>query len=151
MITFQNIADILDFAIANEQEAVDFYNELAQSARSEDMRATFADFAREEMSHKARLLNIRDTGINDLNLEKVQDLKIADYSVVAKPSPGMTYQDALLLAMRKEKAAFKLYMSLSERVSAKAYKELFLALAVEESKHKLKFELEYDENVLKEN
>jgi rubrerythrin len=151
MNTFENIDSILDFAIINEQEAVDFYNKLSEEAKNEDMKATFAQFAREEMGHKARLLNIRDSGSNDLKVEKVTDLKIADYTVAAKPSPGMTYQDALILAMKKEKAAFKLYMALSEKVGSKDLKELFLALAVEESKHKLRFELEYDENVLTEN
>jgi len=151
MSTFENINSILVFAIENEQEAVDFYNNLASQAKNEDMQKTFAQFAQEEMGHKARLLHIQETGTNDLAVEKVQDLKIADYAVVTKPTPGMTYQDALILAMRKEKAAFKLYLTLSERVSGKALKELFLALAVEESKHKLRFELEYDENVLKDN
>ncbi len=151
MVTFENIESILDFAIENEQEAVDFYNNLSAQVTNDDMKQTFAQFAREEMQHKARLLNIKTTGQNDLKVEKVADLKIADYSVSAKPSPGMTYQDALLLAMRKEKAAFKLYMTLSEKVNNKALKELFLGLAMEESKHKLRFELEYDENVLTDN
>lgn len=151
MNTFENIDSILDFAIINEQEAVDFYNKLSSEAKNEDMKAIFAQFAREEMGHKARLLHIRESGSSDLKVEKVTDLKIADYSVSAKPSPGMTYQDALILAMKKEKAAFKLYMALSEKAESKELKELFLALAVEESKHKLRFELEYDENVLTEN
>jgi rubrerythrin len=151
MSTFENIDGILDFAIENEQEAVDFYNNLSSQATNEEMKQTFAQFAQEEMGHKARLLKIKETGSVDLAVEKVKDLKIADFTVSAKPAPGMTYQDALILAMRKEKAAFKLYMTLSEKVGSTTMKELFLALAVEESKHKLRFELEYDENVLKEN
>ncbi|HPS46339.1 MAG TPA: ferritin family protein, partial [Bacteroidales bacterium] len=63
----------------------------------------------------------------------------------------MTYQDALVLAMKKEKSAFKLYMNLSNKTANKELKDLFLMLAMEESKHKLRFEIEYDENVLKEN
>lgn len=63
----------------------------------------------------------------------------------------MTYQDALVLAMKKEKSAFKLYMNLSNKIANKELKDLFLMLAMEESKHKLRFEIEYDENVLKEN
>jgi rubrerythrin len=151
METFENMDGILDFAIANEQEAVDFYNNLASQANNDEMKQIFAQFAQEEMGHKSRLLKIKETGANDLKIEKVKDLKIADYSVAAKPTPGMSYQDALILAMRKEKAAFKLYMTLSEKAENAVIKELFFGLAVEESKHKLRFELEYDENVLKEN
>lgn len=151
METFENIDSILRFAIENEQEAVDFYNDLSAQATNQEMKEIFAQYAREEMGHKARLMHIMESGTNDLVVEKVQDLKIADFSVAAKPGPGMSYQDALILAMRKEKAAFKLYLTLSERVSDKNFKALFQALAVEESKHKLRFELEYDEYVLKDN
>ena len=63
----------------------------------------------------------------------------------------MTYQDALVLAMSKEKAAFKLYNSLAERAPGNELKSIFLMLAQEESKHKLRFEIEYDDFVLKEN
>jgi rubrerythrin len=63
----------------------------------------------------------------------------------------MNYQDALVLAMNKEKAAFRLYMDLSERAGNEEMRELFQMLAQEESKHKLRFELEYDDYVLREN
>ncbi|MDX9697466.1 MAG: ferritin family protein, partial [Bacteroidales bacterium] len=63
----------------------------------------------------------------------------------------MSYQDALVLAMKKEKSAFKLYLELSNRAKDTQMKNLFLSLAQEESKHKLRFELEYDEFVLREN
>jgi rubrerythrin len=151
MITFETIDQILDFAIENEQEAVDFYNNIASQASNDEMKQTFAQFAQEEMGHKARLLKIKDTGSVDFSVEKVKDLKIADYTVSAKPTPNMTYQDALVLAMRKEKAAFKLYLMLSEKAENADMKQLFLGLAMEESKHKLRFELEYDEFVLREN
>lgn len=151
MKEFTNINDILDFAIAREQDAVDFYNRLAANARNNDMRQTFEQFAREEMGHKARLTKIKEEGIVTLPNEKVADLKIADYLVLDSERDDMTYEQALVLAMKREKAAFKLYLTLSERVDKPEYKELFKQLAQEESRHKLRFELEYDEYVLREN
>ena len=74
-----------------------------------------------------------------------------DYVVNVKVSPNMSYEDALVVAMNKEKAAFRLYTSLSERASNAGLKNLFAALAQEESKHKLRFEVEYDDFVLREN
>lgn len=53
--------------------------------------------------------------------------------------------------MNKEKASFRLYTNLSERAPNAELKNLFLMLAQEEAKHKLRFEIEYDEYVLKEN
>jgi len=67
------------------------------------------------------------------------------------PSSDMTYPDALILAMKKEKNAFRLYMMLSEASADPGMKSLFLSLATEESKHKLRFEVEYDEYILREN
>lgn len=151
MKEFRNINDILDFAMKEEQKAVDFYTSLAANARTADMKSIFEQFAREEVGHKARLKEIRSGGLFDLPSEKVSDLKISDYLVNVEPSPDMGYQDALILAMKKEKAAFKLYIALADRSVSADIKEVFLTLAQEESRHKLRFEIEYDEYVLREN
>ena len=151
MKEFNSIDDILDFAINAEQEAVDFYNQLAENAKTEDMRYVFQDFAQEEISHKARLTKIKEEGVYGIENKDIADLKIADYTVNVKPTPDISYQDALVLAMNKEKAAFKLYSALARRATNEAMRDLFISLAQEESKHKLRFEIEYDEYVLREN
>ena len=151
MNEFTNINDILDFAIQNEQNAVEFYNELAKTARTEDMKNTFVLFAQEEMGHKARLLKIKEEGIFNLPTTKVVDLKIADFVVRTEPKTEMNYEQTLVLAMKREKAAFRLYMKLSEKAPTEDLRKLFIGLAQEESRHKLRFEIEYDEFVLREN
>jgi rubrerythrin len=57
----------------------------------------------------------------------------------------------LILAMKKEKIAFRLYNDLASASTDEPSKKLFLMLAQEEAKHKLRFEVEYDSNILKEN
>lgn len=151
MDKFNNIEEILDFAIQSEQDAVDFYNKLAKRAKTKDMEDIFESFAQEEVKHKARLMDIKERGIFDVSNEKVADLHIADYTTKVQPSDDMDYQDALVVAMQKEKAAFKLYTNLAQLAPNDEMKALFESLAMEESKHKLRFELEYDENVLREN
>ncbi len=151
MEKFQSTDEVLDFAMKSEQEAVDFYSQLATQMQNQQMKETFLQFAKEEVSHKARLQKIKDERLFDLTDEKVVDMKIADYLVGVKPTPDMKYADALVLAMKKEKAAFKLYTALSERTENRELKAVFQSLAVEESKHKLRFELEYDEFVMREN
>ena len=151
MEEFKSIDDILDFAINSEQEAVDFYTQLAEQSKIDEMKQVFTQFAKEEMRHKSRLMNVKETGSYTMSEKKVKDLKISDYVVDVKPHPEMSYQEALIVAMKKEKSAFKLYMNLSEQAPNPDMKELFLSLAQEESRHKLRFELEYDEFVLREN
>jgi rubrerythrin len=151
MKEFTSVDDILEFAIGLEQDAVNFYKELAKNALTPDMKQVFEQFAREEIEHKARLTGIKEQGLYHMKQEAVNDLKIGDYLVSIKPSPGMSYRDTLVLAIKREKAAFKLYTDLSEKTPDKEMKALFLSLALEESKHKLRFELEYDEYVLRDN
>ncbi|NLF44073.1 MAG: ferritin family protein [Bacteroidales bacterium] len=151
MKAFDSVNDILDFAIKHEQEAVDFYLQLAAQMKNTSMKTTFEDFAREEINHKAKLQKIKDEGVFTLPKENILDLKIADYITNVYPSGDMEYRDALVLAMKKEKAAFKLYTNLALRTENETLKNIFLGLAQEESKHKLSFEIEYDEFVMREN
>ena len=151
MKEFLSINDILDFAIINEQKAVDFYINLSQRFNDKILRKSFEDFAKEEMGHKARLTQIKETGLYEMKTEDVQDLKIADYLVRAEPTKDMSYADALRLAMKREKAAYRLYLVLAEKAPNDGMKNLFNGLAQEEAKHKLRFEIEYDDFILKEN
>jgi len=151
MKEFKSVEDILEFAIKAEQEAVDFYSDLASRSKNQQIKKVFIEFAGEEMKHKSRLLGIKEEKTLKLPGEKVRDMKIADYLVDVAPKPDMTYSDALILAMKKEKSAFRLYSFLSEQTTDPILQGLFLTLAMEESRHKLRFEVEYDEYILKEN
>ncbi len=151
MKEFKTINDILDFAINSEQQAADFYYELASKSKSTGIKETFIQYAKEENGHKARLIKIKQEGITDIENTKVLDLKIGDYLVSVNTSDDMTYQDSLILAMKREKVAYKLYMKLSDITPDKDLKKVFINLANDEAKHKLKFEIEYDDNIYKEN
>ena len=151
MKTFSNINEVLDFAMEGEQGAVDLYTQLADRSENSEIRDVFIQFAREEMGHKAKLLKIKTEGIFDRQLETVTDMKISDYLADVEPTPDMNYADTLMLAMSREKAAFNLYTRLAAETSFPELKNVFLSLAQEEAKHKLRFELEYDEFVLRDN
>ena len=145
MDKWQSIDDILTFAIGEEQAAFEFYTRLASQTAASDMRATFESFAHEEMKHKVRLEAIQVGGTLRPAKGPVMDLRIADYLVDVPASPGLDYRAALVLAMKKEKAAFKLYSDLAASADDENVKSTFLALAQEEARHKLRFELEYDD------
>lgn len=151
MENFKSIDEILDFAINSEQEAVDFYSELANSTKDEAMKLVYMDFVAEEMSHKARLLKIKEEGVFTVSSTEIPDLKISDYLVPITARFDMNYAEALVVVMKKEKAAFKLYGHLASIAPTPELKQVFKMLAMEEAGHKLKFEQEYDEFVLKEN
>lgn len=141
---------ILNFAIAEEEDAVKFYTELAEKAVHSAMKRDFLLFAEEERGHRAKLIAVKEGKKLQSADEEVLDLKISDYTVDVSTENIESYEDALVVAMKKEKASYKLYTKLSEIVDSEDEKNLFKALAQEEAKHKLRFEIEYDD-MLKEN
>ena len=151
MKEFKSIDDILDFAIGEEEGAQRFYEALASSAGSSGMREVFEGFAREEKGHRAKLEAIKKGGTHEGFATHVQDLKLGDYLVDVEPTPETSYQEALIVAMKKEKAAFRLYSDLAAAVPDEGLRTTFLGLAQEEAKHKLRFEVEYDDNILTDN
>ena len=145
------VDEILDYAIDQEQKAADFYESFAVRAEKAGMKKMLIEFAEEEKRHKERLLAVK-TGERKLTPGKeVLDLKVSDYLVEVDASANISYQDALIFAMKRERAAFQLYSDMAEKVLDTNLKQVFLGLAKEESKHKLYFESEYEERVLKHN
>ena len=109
------------------------------------------DLAAEELGHKKKLERIRQGQTILIDTGKIADLKIADYTVDTPPDPDMDFQHALLLAMKKEKKAFRLYTRLAEDTEDPDLSALFRAIAREEAGHKLRFETLYDDRILTEN
>jgi rubrerythrin len=150
MQKFESADEILGFAINEEEEAARFYSQLADSIDG-PISQVFRDFAKEEEGHKRKLVAVK-AGKEFAPVEgKIMDLKIGDYLVDVEPEGKLDYQKALVIAMKKEKAAFKLYTKLSESTEDENLRNLMLALAQEEAKHKLRLEIEYDDNILREN
>lgn len=145
-----SVDDILDFAIEKEQEAVVFYTEMAEKTERSSTRLLFKDFACEEEGHKAKLQHIKSSKRMEPMAAKVVDLKIGDYLVDVEPSSDLDYQQALTLAMKREKAAIDLYTDLAAATDDENLRSIMLTFAGEEAKHKLRFETEYDEYVLNE-
>ena len=145
------IEEVLDFAIEKEQEAVDFYTEMAGRVKAPAMQRVFKQFAQEERGHKAKLQGVKAGRTALVSKGTVPNMALGDYLVAEKAEGEISYQDALILAMKREKAAYRLYTDLAAEVGDPELQELLLSLAQEEAKHKLRFEIEYDENILTEN
>ena len=147
-----SIDKVLDFAIEKEQDASDFYTDLASKMDKAYMKDIFNQFALEEQSHKAKLVQVKGGNIDlsPLN-QKIMDLKIVDAMADVDRDEKLDYQSALILAMKNEKASYKLYNDLADLTDSTEIRDFFLGLAQEEAKHKLRFEIEYDENILTEN
>jgi len=143
--------EIILFAIRKEAEAATLYETYANLASTEGARQMFKDLQAEEQKHKKILENLKKEDVTLYRLKKVPDLKIGDYIQDEDYYPEMSYQEALMLAIKREEKSVKLYQDLSKGADEPQLKKMFLVLSQEESKHKLKLETEYDQRVLTEN
>jgi rubrerythrin len=148
MKEWESVDEVIDFAIRSEVDSIQLYQGLAGRVEKPWMKKIFTDFAKEEEGHRKKLLKVKEGQVLKKSEEKVLDLKIGDYLVDVEPTPDMDYQDALILAMKKEKASFMLYTNLAYSTKDQGLRDTFLALAQEEAKHKLRFEMEYEDKIL---
>ncbi len=148
---FESLVDVLEFATQKEEDAAQFYTDLAQKMKQPHIAKVFEGFAAEEREHKRKILAVMTGRPGWIPQPRIADLKISDNLLDAVPSPDMDYQQALIVAMKAEKVAYKLYMDLSDASEDESMKDLFYLLAQEEAKHKLRFEIEYDEEFSGEN
>ncbi len=150
MLNFDSIDEAIEFAIGKEQEAYDFYTDWSKKLEHEAIQQVFREFAVEELRHRDMLTDVKE-GKRELKKDqKVQDLKITDYFVEVKPSEDLSYQDALQLAIQRERGSIELYGHLAESSGAEDLAGLFSSLVEEETKHKMRLETIYDDNFLKE-
>jgi rubrerythrin len=145
MVEPDDYYEVLELAIAKEIEAYNFYLALADRVEDRQMRKTFKDLAKEELEHKAKLeLEVMKTG-RTVAVEEKPLRPGRDYILSDDESPlDMDYKDMLLLGIEKEEAAFRTYVNLVASVLDEESREVLLAIAEEEVKHKLRFETEYD-------
>ena len=145
---FANIDEVLDYAIAREEEAAALYTDLAERVDRPGMREAFLEFAREEQGHKLHLESVKAGQLPALTVREVQGLGIAESLAAPEARDNMTYAESLAFVIKAEQAALELYTSLAEATDDPNLAAVFSALASEEAKHKRRFELEYDEVVL---
>ena len=141
---------IISFAIEKENEAAELYRDLSSRVQKQNAKIMFDELAAEEVKHGEFLKGMTEKNIPDLKLEDVTDLKISDYLVDITFKPDMDYQDILIMAMKREESAVKLYDDMSAQVQEPEVKNLLNFMSQQESKHKLRLETEYDKNVLAE-
>jgi len=142
--------EVIIFGIRKEAEAANLYQVYANLAESLNVKRMFEEMKEEELSHRRLLENIKPEDISAYKLKDIPDMKISTYSTQGDFNPDMRYGDALMLAIKREEMAYKLYQGLASGCDDKDLKKLFLILAQEEAKHKLKLEDEYDKTVLSE-
>ena len=143
-----NFKEVLTFAIRKEAEAYNLYTTYSQLAKNPGTKVMFEELAGQEQKHREILQGIEKKDVSEYKLETIPDLKIGDFVDEQEFSSDMDYASALRFAIKREEFSLRLYNLMAEKADDPELKKLFSVLAQEESKHKLRLETEYDENVL---
>jgi rubrerythrin len=154
MEQFTNIEAVLKRAIQLEIEAMTLYSNAAQTVKDDAVRERLEEMAEQERGHKAKLEdvlagNVR-WAIRRSKAEPVTDLRLSDHLVGGSLESNADYQDVLLFAARREKAAHDFYKAMGEMIEDKLTQNLFAMLADEELRHKYVLEKTYEEVVYKD-
>lgn len=146
---FKNLEALIRFAIEKEKEAAEFYESNSESEMMSGKKQMLKEFAAEERKHQRMLEDYLATGVvrklDEYRFEWITDIKRSDYVDAVEYLPGMAYNELLMLAMKREEAALKLYNQLLEKAEDEDAKKLFKMLCQEEAKHKLALETMYDD------
>ena len=148
MVTMKQWVDsykeIIEFAIGHEVKAYQLYVDLSKMVVSPETRQLCEELANEELEHKAKLEkeSVKKCElISPVNLSKY-DVDDGNVNIFAN------CLSMLLLAVKKEQVAVKLYRDLAELTTDENARQLFMWLAEEEAKHEHQIGLEYN-NCLK--
>lgn len=147
-VSCSSVDDVVNFAIDKEQKAMEFYQKCADRAKNPGIKKFFQEMAAEEQRHRDMLKELDVLGISDVQLSKVEDLRIGDYLVDVQFYDEITYQEALTLAMKKEEKAHAFYSGWKDKCMHEKTSKLFELLAQEEMKHKRTIETIYDDQIL---
>ncbi len=146
---FKSVLDVLQFAVSKEQASRQFYLDLVGQMKDPTTRSIFQAIAKQEERHAASLkLEMMKAGYTVAD-EKDRPGNAEDYQwderlEMDESARQMTYVDALLLAIQKERAAFQLYAQLVGMTEDLELRKMLLELAEEEMRHVLQFEREYE-------
>ena len=147
-VSCSSVDDVVRFAIEKEEKAMDFYQKCSERARNPGIREFFREMVVEEQRHRDMLRDLNPSNLDALELERVEDLRISEYLMDVTFRDDITYQEALMLAMKKEEKASAFYSAWKDKCMHEATSKLFEMLAVEEMKHKRRIETMYDDEIL---
>jgi rubrerythrin len=139
------LTTIIDTAIQREEEAYKFYTDLMAKIGDTSAKDALALVAAEEQKHRRFLVDYRDKGnaAKAMRMSEVLYYKIAEYQQEPPIVIDMASQDVFLIAAHRELRSFHFYTELAQLHEPDAVRDMLLAMANEELKHKEKMEYLY--------
>jgi rubrerythrin len=142
--------EILNRAIAKEEEAYSNYHAMAKRASNPGAQTMFNGLAEEEGRHKAILTNWKSGKLPGCPLSSLADLSGIGEGRDIKFDRDLTPEEAVRLAIQEEGRAFAFYSTLAKGLEDAEAKCLAERLAAEERGHRSKLERLLEEEMFQE-
>lgn len=154
----QNL-NALSIALKKEEDSFAFYKNAEKTVQFKPLKTLFRDLAKQEVKHKTILVTemkkieggAKKVQAMTKGTGKTKDYGLSKYLLPAKVKPTMGYQDALIVAMKREEQACELFDYLKTLTTDKHLKKTFDTLYKWEVEHLRMLEEKYDEEILTEN
>ena len=152
-----SLIEAINDAIEKEQLAQVFYTKASGLAITKDVKQFFRELKSDEVDHekmlKAVLKDLRSGKLRIANakhipLASLKDNGISRYLKKDIPTQTTNYQQALMIAMKREEEAWRGYNKLAKMSPVDAIKDLFLLLAQVEAGHLRRLESIYEKDFL---
>src|SRR5210317_508492 len=111
MMHFQTFEDVLDFAILQEKAAQEFYSDLAQKVIDTHVRSFYHELVQQERLHEKKLMDLKRYEF-DLQAPDLETLQESGYLDALPVPPGISLEEAVRYAVKKERSAKLLYQTL---------------------------------------
>jgi len=154
----QNL-NALSIALKKEEDSFAFYKNAERTVMFKPLKTLFRDLGKEEIKHRNLLVKEMkkiEGGAKKIDSltkgpEKSKDYGLSRYLLPQNVKPTMGYQEALIVAMKREEKACELFDYLKTMTLDKDLKKTFDTLFKWEVEHLRMLEEKYDEDILTEN
>jgi len=148
--------EILEKAIAFEEEGMAFFQQRAENAPSVLERKLFISLAKDEAGHKASLVRMLDDlqrentvdVLPEVDEEHILNVRLIFENAMAEVNDPYEFQNEELEilngAMEVERRGFHLYNDAAKAVTSDRARAIFLGLAAEEQNHYILLKNTYD-------
>ena len=143
------IKDFVQFAIANEQKAVELYEKYSEIVEPDSTKGLLKFMADTERSHEARLKELYENKTG-LDLDKPVEVNLSAFEVSSKIDEKSSIYDVFNYAIEAEQKAHDLYTKLADLDFDINIKSFFGSLASDEAKHRIDLQNEYQKEFRKE-
>ena len=147
----QNL-NAVSIALKKEEDSYAFYKNAEKTVQFKPLKTLFRDLAKQEVKHKNILVNEikKIEGVESMTKSKgaIKDYGLSKYLLPQNVRPTMGYQEALIVAMKREEKAAELFEYLKSITTDKKLQNTFNTLYKWEVEHLKTLEEKYDEEIL---